>query len=69
MSRLAELRTRLVQIDAWLASGARSVTLDGVTIQIDPEQLRLERQRIENQLPEKRRQRKGQAFRVTGLGG
>ena len=65
MATTSELRQRLVDIDTGLASGANSVTLDGVAVTIDPEQLRSERARLERMLGKRRKQA---AYRVN-LGG
>jgi ABC-type uncharacterized transport system ATPase subunit len=67
MANLAELRRRKNELDAALASGARSITLDGVTITLDLEALSRERQRIESQLPETRDRRpRAYRFRLNG---
>ena len=66
MATNTELKQRLNDIDAWLASGARSVTIDGVVVSVDPDQLRSERARIERLLGHARR--KQAAYRVN-LGG
>jgi hypothetical protein len=65
MATKSELRQRLTDIDTWLASGAKNVTLDGVAVTIDPEQLRNERARLERMLGKRRKQ---PAYRVN-LGG
>jgi hypothetical protein len=56
-TNLVQLRQRKAELDAAIASGARSVTLDGVTITLDLAALERERQRIESQLPESRNRR------------
>ncbi len=66
MATKFELRQRLTDIDAWLASGAKSVTLDGVVVTVDPDQLRNERARVERLLGKVNR--KQAAYRVH-LGG
>ena len=66
MASTTQLKEKLAQIDAWLSSGASTVTLDGVTIQVDQGQLRIERASIERQLGVKTR--KQTAYRVK-LGG
>ncbi len=66
MASTKQLKEKLSQIDAWLASGATSVDLDGVSVTVDPEQLRIERASIERQLGVKTR--KQTAYRVN-LGG
>lgn len=67
MATNQELRQRVADIDATIASGARTVTVDGVTVSIDLEALRKERQRIEKQLPETRRKRpRVYGFRFNG---
>ena len=66
MASTKQLKDKLTLIDAWLASGATSVDLDGVSVQVDPEQLRIERASIERQLGVKTR--KQTAYRVN-LGG
>ena len=68
MTTNATLRQRLADIDATLAAGVSSVTVDGVTTVISLTSLRDERDRIKAQLPEFKSQRKARAFRVTGLG-
>lgn len=47
----AEVRARISEINALLASGARTVTLDGVTITYDFESLERERSNLLKQLP------------------
>ena len=66
MASTKDLKSRLADIDAWLSSGAKSVTVDGVTVSIDPDQLKMERARIERLL--KVAGRKPTAYRVN-LGG
>ncbi len=66
MATTKQLKEKLAQLDAWLASGASSVTVDNVTVSVDPEQLRIERASIERQLGVKTR--KQTAYRVN-LGG
>lgn len=66
MASTKQLKEKLAQLDAWLASGASSVTVDGVTVSVDPEQLRIERASIERQLGSTNR--KQTAYRVN-LGG
>lgn len=51
MQSTTELRARLNEINAILASGAKSVTLDGVTITYDFEALERERSNLLKQLP------------------
>ena len=52
MATETEIRTRLSEIDTILATGARTVVVDGVTTVFDPASLREERKRLERQLPE-----------------
>lgn len=66
MATTTELKQRLNDIDSWLASGATSVTIDGVVVSVDPDQLRSERSRIERLLG--KANRKQAAYRVN-LGG
>ena len=66
MASTKDLKAKLADIDTWLSSGAKSVTVDGVTVSIDPDQLKKERARIERQL--KTAGRKPPAYRVN-LGG
>jgi hypothetical protein len=66
MATKSELRERLNDIDAWLAAGAKTVTLDGVVVSVDHQQLRNERARIERLLG--KANRKQAAYRVD-LGG
>ena len=66
MASTKQLKDKLAQIDAWLASGATSVDLDGVNVKVDPEQLRIERASIERQLGVTTRKRT--AYRIN-LGG
>jgi hypothetical protein len=66
MPSTKQLKEKLSQIDAWLASGATSVDLDGVSVKVNPEQLRIERASIERQLGSTTR--KQTAYRVN-LGG
>jgi hypothetical protein len=66
MASTKDLKSRLADVDAWLSSGAKSVTVDGVTVSIDPEQLKTERARLERLL--KISGRKQAAYRVN-LGG
>jgi hypothetical protein len=67
MANLAELRRRKNELDAAIASGARSITVDGVTITLDLDALSRERQRIEAQLPENRGRRpRSYRFRLNG---
>lgn len=64
--QLAQLRQRKAELDAAIASGARSITVDGVTITLDLAALERERRRIENQLPENRRRPLAYRFRING---
>lgn len=66
MASTKDLKAKLADIDTWLSSGAKSVTVDGVTVSIDPAQLKAERARIERQL--KTAGRKPPAYRVR-MGG
>ena len=67
MATNQEKRQRVADIDATLASGARTVTLDGVSVSIDLEALRKERQRLEGELPETKRKRpRVYGFRFNG---
>jgi hypothetical protein len=62
-TNLTQLRQRKADLDAAIAAGARTITLDGVTITLDLAAMERERQRIESQLPESRR-RRPRAFTV-----
>jgi hypothetical protein len=66
MASTKDLKAKLADIDTWLSSGAKSVTVDGVTVSIDPAQLKMERARIERLL--KTSGRKPPAYRVN-MGG
>lgn len=67
MATPSELSERIAEIDAILRTGARSVTLDGVTISYDFDQLREERRTLEAKQPDARKRRRF-AFR-NNLGG
>jgi hypothetical protein len=68
MATTTELRKRLAALDAALASGATAIEVDGVKTSFSLSEMRTERARIESQLPEFNKRRKGTAYRVTGLG-
>lgn len=51
------IRNRIADIDRLLATGAKSMTIDGVKVDFDPEALRAERRRLEQQLPDRPNQR------------
>lgn len=53
----SSIRTQIANIDTALASGAKSITLDGVTVTLDFDALREERKRLERLLPESKRRR------------
>jgi hypothetical protein len=53
----AEDRKRIEEIDAILRTGAKSVTVDGVTTTWDPESLRTERAELERKVAPKTRRR------------
>lgn len=57
MSTPAEIRTRIDEIDAILQSGAKSVTVDGVTTTWDHDSLRAERSDLERKLSPQTRRR------------
>jgi hypothetical protein len=57
MATEREIRRRIADIDAALAAGAKTVTLDGVTVTLDHAAMAAERRRLEQQLPETRRKR------------
>lgn len=52
MATTATIRTRIDTLDTVLATGAKTVTLDGVTVTLDAHAMREERRRLERQLPE-----------------
>ncbi len=62
-----QIKARIDEIDAILRSGASSVTLDGLTISYDFEELRGERKNLEKLLPGSKPRRK-LAYR-NNLGG
>lgn len=53
----AQMRERINEIDAILQNGAKSVTLDGVTVTWDHDSLRAERTDLERRLSPKTRRR------------
>ena len=54
MASDATIQSRIDAIDAALSSGAKTITLDGVTVSFDRAQLEAERKRLERQLPDSR---------------
>ena len=54
MASDSTIQARIDAIDAALSSGAKTVTLDGVTVTFDAAQMENERRRLERQLPETR---------------
>lgn len=54
MATEAQIRTRIDALDTALASGAKTVTLDGVTVTLDLQMMQQERLRLERLLPEKK---------------
>jgi hypothetical protein len=68
MATEKQIRERIAQIDAWLATGATSVIVDGVQTNINLGELRKERSRLERMVPEIARRRKPVAYRVN-MGG
>lgn len=68
MATPKQIRERIDQIDAWLATGATSTIVDGVTVSINLNELRKERARLERSIPELAARRKPAAYRVN-MGG
>jgi hypothetical protein len=62
-AEIARARARIAEIDATLATGATSSTLDGTTITYDFDALRREREELRRLLPSDR-PRKQTAFNV-----
>jgi hypothetical protein len=67
MATAQELRERLAQIDEILSIGVKQVETDESITHYDLDSMRKERQRIERQLPEYKRNRR-RSYGVTGLG-
>lgn len=51
MADAITIQARIDAIDTALSSGAKTVTLDGVTVTFDAAEMREERKRLERQLP------------------
>lgn len=58
MATPAEIRTRIAEIDAIIRAGASSVTLDGLTVSFDFDELRRERKELEKELPNSKKRRR-----------
>ena len=57
-----QVRSRIEEIDAILRCGASNVTVDGVNVQWDHDELRKERHALEIKLPQTKRRRRRMSF-------